>query len=145
MIPEFGDVNLESESISKIASILEAIAAAKGIELNLPDKNTWARYLGESEFTSYLSEFTQNLARDTNNPHRCYPLTTVRHHDYQYHARQKTYPPGSRRIHWGGSAHYGELAQYRPGKNPFYKVGRKKTIYLQSDLDTYLASVRQSA
>lgn len=46
MIPEFGDVNLESESISKIASVLEAIAAAKGIELNLPDKNTWARYLG---------------------------------------------------------------------------------------------------
>ncbi|HHO0430840.1 TPA: helix-turn-helix domain-containing protein [Klebsiella quasipneumoniae] len=30
-------------------------------------------------------------------------------------------------------------------KIPFYKVGRKKTIYLQSDLDTYLASVRQSA
>ena len=28
------------------SSILEAIAAAKGIELNLPDKNTWARYLG---------------------------------------------------------------------------------------------------
>ncbi len=46
MIPEFDDVDLEGESISKIASILEAIAAAKGIELNLPDKNTWARYLG---------------------------------------------------------------------------------------------------
>ena len=30
-------------------------------------------------------------------------------------------------------------------KIPFYKVGRKKTIYLQSDLDTYLASVRQYA
>ncbi|ELJ4218298.1 helix-turn-helix domain-containing protein [Salmonella enterica] len=28
-------------------------------------------------------------------------------------------------------------------KIPFYKVGRKKTIYLQSDLDAYLASVRQ--
>jgi len=30
-------------------------------------------------------------------------------------------------------------------KIPFYKVGRKKTIYLQSDLDAYLASVRQNA
>ncbi|WP_310607775.1 helix-turn-helix domain-containing protein [Buttiauxella brennerae] len=30
-------------------------------------------------------------------------------------------------------------------KIPFYKVGRKKTLYLQSDLDAYLASVRQSA
>ncbi|MDK9583190.1 helix-turn-helix domain-containing protein [Lelliottia wanjuensis] len=30
-------------------------------------------------------------------------------------------------------------------KIPFYKVGRKKTIYLKSDLDAYLASVRQSA
>lgn len=30
-------------------------------------------------------------------------------------------------------------------KIPFFKVGRKKTIYLQSDLDAYLASVRQSA
>ncbi|MDR3105092.1 MAG: helix-turn-helix domain-containing protein [Yokenella regensburgei] len=30
-------------------------------------------------------------------------------------------------------------------KIPFYKVGRKKTIYLKSDLDAYLASVRQLA
>ncbi|WP_097728224.1 helix-turn-helix domain-containing protein [Escherichia coli] len=30
-------------------------------------------------------------------------------------------------------------------KIPFYKVGRKKTIYLKSDLDAYLASVRQGA
>ncbi|ULR31767.1 helix-turn-helix domain-containing protein [Dickeya fangzhongdai] len=30
-------------------------------------------------------------------------------------------------------------------KIPFYKVGRKKTIYLKSDLDAYLASVRQCA
>ncbi|MBL5900830.1 MULTISPECIES: helix-turn-helix domain-containing protein [Enterobacteriaceae] len=30
-------------------------------------------------------------------------------------------------------------------KIPFYKVGRKKTIYMQSDLDAYLASVRTSA
>lgn len=30
-------------------------------------------------------------------------------------------------------------------KIPFYKVGRKKVIYHKSDLDTYLASVRQSA
>lgn len=30
-------------------------------------------------------------------------------------------------------------------KIPFYKVGRKKTIYLKADLDAYLASVRQSA
>jgi hypothetical protein len=29
MIPEFGDVNLESESISKIASILEAVQQLK--------------------------------------------------------------------------------------------------------------------
>lgn len=28
-------------------------------------------------------------------------------------------------------------------KIPFYKVGRKKTIYLRSDLDAYLASVRR--
>jgi len=30
-------------------------------------------------------------------------------------------------------------------KIPFYKVGRKKTIYFKTDLDAYLASVRQSA
>lgn len=30
-------------------------------------------------------------------------------------------------------------------KIPFYKIGRKKTIYLKSDLDAYLASVRQPA
>ncbi|HBR4303511.1 TPA: DNA-binding protein [Klebsiella pneumoniae] len=30
-------------------------------------------------------------------------------------------------------------------KIPFYKVGRKKTIYFKSDLDAYLASVRQGA
>ncbi|HDS7137947.1 helix-turn-helix domain-containing protein [Klebsiella sp. CN_Kp104] len=30
-------------------------------------------------------------------------------------------------------------------KIPFYKVGRKKTIYLKSDLDAYLVSVRQGA
>ncbi|ERK09973.1 hypothetical protein L581_4370 [Serratia fonticola AU-AP2C] len=30
-------------------------------------------------------------------------------------------------------------------KIPFYKVGRKKTIYMKTDLDAYLASVRQSA
>ncbi|ELE9730125.1 helix-turn-helix domain-containing protein [Enterobacter kobei] len=30
-------------------------------------------------------------------------------------------------------------------KIPFYKVGRKKVIYHKSDLDAYLASVRQSA
>lgn len=28
-------------------------------------------------------------------------------------------------------------------KIPFYKVGRKKALYLKSDLDAYLASVRQ--
>ncbi|PSN06761.1 helix-turn-helix domain-containing protein [Siccibacter turicensis] len=28
-------------------------------------------------------------------------------------------------------------------KIPFYKVGRKKVLYLKSDLDAYLASVRQ--
>ncbi|WP_404680761.1 helix-turn-helix domain-containing protein [Raoultella terrigena] len=28
-------------------------------------------------------------------------------------------------------------------KIPFYKVGRKKTIYLKSDLDLYLNSARQ--
>lgn len=27
---------------------------------------------------------------------------------------------------------------------PFYKVGRKKVIYHKSDLDAYLASVRQT-
>lgn len=30
-------------------------------------------------------------------------------------------------------------------KIPFYKVGRKKVLYLQSDLDAYLASVRRDA
>lgn len=30
-------------------------------------------------------------------------------------------------------------------KIPFYKVGRKKTIYMQSDLDAFLASVRTDA
>ncbi|EHM40243.1 helix-turn-helix domain-containing protein [Hafnia alvei] len=29
-------------------------------------------------------------------------------------------------------------------KIPFYKVGKKKTIYLKSDLDMYMDSVRQS-
>ncbi|EAA1178389.1 DNA-binding protein [Salmonella enterica subsp. enterica serovar Mikawasima] len=28
---------------------------------------------------------------------------------------------------------------------PFYKIGRKKVIYMKSDLDFYLASVRQSS
>ncbi|EAA3603590.1 helix-turn-helix domain-containing protein [Salmonella enterica subsp. enterica] len=28
---------------------------------------------------------------------------------------------------------------------PFYKIGRKKVIYMKSDLDSYLASVRQSS
>ncbi|ECG8627775.1 TPA: helix-turn-helix domain-containing protein [Salmonella enterica] len=28
-------------------------------------------------------------------------------------------------------------------KIPFYKVGKKKVLYLQSDLDAYLDSVRQ--
>ncbi|KLP39497.1 helix-turn-helix domain-containing protein [Enterobacter ludwigii] len=30
-------------------------------------------------------------------------------------------------------------------KIPFYKVGRKKVLYLQTDLDAYLASVRRDA
>ncbi|WP_234262559.1 helix-turn-helix domain-containing protein [Klebsiella aerogenes] len=30
-------------------------------------------------------------------------------------------------------------------KIPFYKVGRKKCLYLKSDLDAYLASVRRDA
>ncbi|MEJ5073422.1 hypothetical protein WH357_13960 [Enterobacter ludwigii] len=46
MIPDFDGMDLSTESASKISSILEAIAAKKGIELSLPDKNTWARYLG---------------------------------------------------------------------------------------------------
>ncbi|EOC1567664.1 helix-turn-helix domain-containing protein [Cronobacter dublinensis] len=29
-------------------------------------------------------------------------------------------------------------------KIPFYKVGRKKALYLKSDLDAYLASVRRA-
>ncbi|MDK9605509.1 helix-turn-helix domain-containing protein [Lelliottia wanjuensis] len=30
-------------------------------------------------------------------------------------------------------------------KIPLYKIGRKKVLYLQSDLDAYLDSVRQPA
>ena len=48
MIPEFEGVDIEVESPTKILNILEATAAAKGIELSIPDKNTWGRYLGRT-------------------------------------------------------------------------------------------------
>lgn len=46
MIPEFNGVDIYKEKACKISDILEATAASKGIELQMPDKNTWARYLG---------------------------------------------------------------------------------------------------
>lgn len=46
MIPEFSDVDVDTEKACKLADILEATAASKGIELQMPDKNTWAKYLG---------------------------------------------------------------------------------------------------
>ncbi|WP_162823121.1 hypothetical protein [Klebsiella variicola] len=46
MIPDFDGVDLQNESVNKIATILEAAAASRGVELTIPDKNTWAKYLG---------------------------------------------------------------------------------------------------
>lgn len=48
MISEFGDVDVENEKAGKLADILVAAAASRGIELQMPDKNTWARYLGRT-------------------------------------------------------------------------------------------------
>lgn len=46
MIPEFSDVDVDTEKACKLGDILEATAASKGIELQMPDKNTWSKYLG---------------------------------------------------------------------------------------------------
>lgn len=48
MIPEFSGVDIDNEKASKISDILSALAANKKIELNMPDKNTWIRYLGRN-------------------------------------------------------------------------------------------------
>lgn len=46
LIPDFDDVNLDKIAVSKVTDLLGGIAARKGVELPLMDKNTWARYLG---------------------------------------------------------------------------------------------------
>jgi len=46
MIPEFSNVDIDTAPASKISNILEKISATKGMELPIPDKNTFARYLG---------------------------------------------------------------------------------------------------
>lgn len=46
MIPEFNGYDIDKEPVNRISDILEATAAAKGIDLVLPDKNTMAKYLG---------------------------------------------------------------------------------------------------
>jgi hypothetical protein len=47
LIPDFDGVDLEATSVSKTISIVEAAAAAKGVEIPKTDKNTWSRYLGK--------------------------------------------------------------------------------------------------
>ncbi|HBT5562342.1 TPA: hypothetical protein MCA25_003787 [Klebsiella pneumoniae] len=46
MIPELEGLDIETGPIAKITSVLEAAAAAKGVDLPATDKNTWAKYLG---------------------------------------------------------------------------------------------------
>ncbi|MCM7634248.1 hypothetical protein [Enterobacter bugandensis] len=46
MIPELKGFDIDNGPVKKIVDIIEATAAEKGIELNSPDKNTWAKYLG---------------------------------------------------------------------------------------------------
>jgi hypothetical protein len=46
LIPELGDLDLEAISVSKVIAVLEATAAARGVEFPSMDKNTWAKYLG---------------------------------------------------------------------------------------------------
>lgn len=46
MIPEFNNVDIDSMPVNKLINMIEVLASSKGIEINSPDKNTWARYLG---------------------------------------------------------------------------------------------------
>lgn len=46
MIPDFHDVDIDSVPVNKLINMIETLASSKGIEINSPDKNTWARYLG---------------------------------------------------------------------------------------------------
>ncbi|WEF28563.1 hypothetical protein PYR66_02155 [Klebsiella aerogenes] len=46
MIPELEGLDIEMGPVAKIISVLEAAAAAKGVDLPATDKNTWAKYLG---------------------------------------------------------------------------------------------------
>lgn len=46
MMPEFNKLDLDKMPVAKIISLVEAAAAAKGIEIPKTDKQTWAKYLG---------------------------------------------------------------------------------------------------
>ncbi|HGM4679968.1 hypothetical protein [Serratia ureilytica] len=46
MIPELSDVDIDTESPSKIKNIIEAIAAEKGIDMPPVHHQTWEKYLG---------------------------------------------------------------------------------------------------
>lgn len=45
-IPEMRDIDLDTTSVSKIISLIEAIAAKNGIELPETHRQTWQKYLG---------------------------------------------------------------------------------------------------
>lgn len=46
MIPELKGVDIDEAPVAKIISLVEAAAAAQGIDMPKTDKQTWARYLG---------------------------------------------------------------------------------------------------
>lgn len=46
LIPEMGDVDLDTESLPKIADLIDSIAASRGIEFPKTHWQTWQKYLG---------------------------------------------------------------------------------------------------
>ncbi|EKQ3860598.1 hypothetical protein PX967_002579 [Escherichia coli] len=46
LIPEMGDVDLDTESLPKIAYLIDSIAASRGIEFPKTHWQTWQKYLG---------------------------------------------------------------------------------------------------
>ncbi|HHZ3461553.1 TPA: hypothetical protein ACWCBK_004056, partial [Escherichia coli] len=46
LIPEMQDVDLEETPVTKIAEMIEVIAAQRGVELPSTHRQTWQKYLG---------------------------------------------------------------------------------------------------
>ena len=46
LIPEMGDVDQDTESLPKIADLIDSIAASRGIEFPKTHWQTWQKYLG---------------------------------------------------------------------------------------------------